>query len=150
MLENIRVRYAPSPTGEPHLGNIRTALFNWLFARHHGGSFIVRFEDTDRARYLPEALPNILETLRWLGLDWDEGPDSDDSGSDGTYGPYIQSQRLQLYQDTVGVLLNNGYAYPCYCSPDRLKELRVSQQKTKSMLGYDAVSYTHLTLPTKA
>jgi len=137
LLENIRVRYAPSPTGEPHLGNIRTALFNWLFARHHGGSFIVRFEDTDRARYLPEALPNILETLRWLGLDWDEGPDSDDSGSDGTYGPYIQSQRLQLYQDTVGVLLNNGYAYPCYCSPDHLKELRISQQKTKSMLGYD-------------
>ena len=137
MLENVRVRYAPSPTGEPHLGNIRTALFNLLFARHHGGSFIVRFEDTDRARYIPEALPNILETLRWLGLDWDEGPDSNDFESAGSYGPYIQSQRLQLYQDTVGTLLNNGYAYPCYCSPDRLKELRISQQKTKSMLGYD-------------
>jgi glutamyl-tRNA synthetase len=137
LLENIRVRYAPSPTGEPHLGNIRTALFNWLFARRYGGSFIVRFEDTDRTRYVAEALPTILETLEWLGLDWDEGPTIGTFNSEGPYGPYIQSQRLQFYRDTVDVLVDKGCAYSCYCSPDRLKELRLSQQRTKSLLGYD-------------
>ena len=103
LLENIRVRYAPSPTGEPHLGNIRTALFNWLFARHHGGSFIVRFEDTDRARYIPEALPNILETLRWLGLDWDGQPRR-------------QSDNMGDYKRALDKLSALDLLYPCYCT----------------------------------
>ena len=89
MTERIRVRYAPSPTGEPHVGNIRTALFNWLFARHTGGAFIVRIEDTDVARRTEGSLEAILDALRWLGLDWDEGPEVG-----GAYGPYVQSQRL--------------------------------------------------------
>ena len=85
----VRVRYAPSPTGEPHVGNIRTALFNWLFARHEGGSFVLRIEDTDQTRLVPEALGKVLESLRWLGLEWDEGPEVG-----GPYGPYLQSERL--------------------------------------------------------
>ena len=90
----IRVRYAPSPTGFPHVGNIRTALFNWLWARHTGGKFIVRIEDTDVARTVPGSLESILDSLRWLGLEWDEGPEVG-----GEHGPYFQSQRLPLYQE---------------------------------------------------
>ena len=89
----VRVRYAPSPTGFPHVGNIRTALFNWLYARHTGGKFIVRIEDTDTARTVPGSLEAILDSLRWLGLDWDEGPEVG-----GDYGPYVQSQRLETYK----------------------------------------------------
>jgi len=92
-----RVRYAPSPTGAPHVGNIRTALFNWLYARHTGGQFIVRVEDTDQAREVPNGLELILESLRWLGLNWDEGPDIG-----GPYGPYRQSERLPSTRSTPG------------------------------------------------
>ena len=90
MAEEVRVRYAPSPTGEPHIGNIRTALFNWLFARHHGGKFLVRVEDTDQERLVPGAVEAILDGVRWLDIDWDEGPEVG-----GPYGPYFQSERLE-------------------------------------------------------
>ena len=93
MESEIRVRFAPSPTGKPHVGNLRTALFNWLFARRYGGKFILRVEDTDRDRYVEGAIEAILDSLRWLGLDWDEGPEVG-----GQFGPYLQSQRLEIYQ----------------------------------------------------
>ena len=127
-----RVRYAPSPTGEPHVGNIRTALFNWLYARHTGGQFILRIEDTDQNRLVPGALDAILGSLRWLGLDWDEGPEVD-----GPYGPYFQSQRLQLYQEKADLLISQDDAYTCYCSPERLDEMRKEQQRRKETPKYD-------------
>ncbi|MBI4233031.1 MAG: glutamate--tRNA ligase, partial [Chloroflexi bacterium] len=132
MSQHIRVRYAPSPTGDPHVGNLRTALFNWLFARHHGGAFVVRVEDTDRERYVPGAVEAVLEALRWLGLDWDEGPEVG-----GHYGPYFQSQRLDLYLRAADDLLRQGHAYTCYCSPERLDGLRRQQQQEKVPPGYD-------------
>jgi len=128
----VRVRYAPSPTGLPHVGNIRTALFNWLFVRHHGGRFIVRIEDTDQARTVPEALPAILDGLRWLGLDWDEGPEVG-----GNYGPYFQSERLPRYREAAERLIAQGDAYYCYCSPERLAEIRQAQAARKESSGYD-------------
>ena len=132
MTNQIRVRYAPSPTGEPHVGNIRTALFNWLFARHTNGTFIVRIEDTDVARRVDGALESILDALRWLGLDWDEGPDVG-----GHYGPYVQSQRLEMYQQAADELVNKGHAYHCYCLPQRLQEMRQGQTNRKEPPGYD-------------
>jgi glutamyl-tRNA synthetase len=128
----VRVRYAPSPTGFPHVGNIRTALFNWLFARHTGGKFIVRIEDTDVARTVPGAVEAILDSLRWMGLDWDEGPEAG-----GPYGPYYQSQRLPLYHDIADQLIKKDYAYKCYCSSERLEAMRAEQQKMKVPPGYD-------------
>ncbi len=110
----IRVRYAPSPTGLPHIGNIRTALFNWLFARHHGGKFIVRVEDTDQVRKLPGSVEAILAGLRWLDIDWDEGPEVG-----GPFGPYFQSERLEIYHDLAERLVSQGNAYHCYCSQER-------------------------------
>ena len=132
MTKPIRVRYAPSPTGFPHVGNIRTALFNWLFARHHGGSFVIRIEDTDVARTVEGALESILSGLRWLGMDWDEGPEVG-----GEYGPYFQSQRRPLYREAAERLISQGDAYYCYCSPQRLDEMRKEQQKHKQPPGYD-------------
>lgn len=132
MKQTVRVRYAPSPTGYPHVGNIRTALFNWLFARHHGGSFIVRIEDTDVARKVEGTVEAILDSLRWLGMDWDEGPEVD-----GTYGPYFQSQRLGIYHDTAKLLISQENAYYCYCSPQRLEKMRSEQIKHKQSPGYD-------------
>jgi glutamyl-tRNA synthetase len=128
----VRVRYAPSPTGHPHVGNIRTALFNWLFARHCGGSFIVRIEDTDVARRVEGAVEAILNSLRWLGLDWDEGPEVG-----GSYGPYFQSQRLESYREAAGRLVAQGDAYRCYCSPQRLEEMRAGQISRRQPPGYD-------------
>ena len=127
-----RVRFAPSPTGDPHIGNIRAAIFNWLFARHEGGTFVVRIEDTDQKRYVPGALESILSSLRWLGLNWDEGPEVG-----GPYGPYFQSERLSLYRQAVGRLLDNGFAYECYCSPERLDGVRKEQQRRKEPPKYD-------------
>src|SRR3970282_1745803 len=96
---SIRVRFPPAPSGPLHIGNVRTALFNWLFARHHGGAFIVRIEDTDRDRVAPGAVELILEALQWLGRDWDEAPDPSDLSRDtGDYGPYVQSRRLERYR----------------------------------------------------
>jgi len=140
MNKSVRVRYAPSPTGEPHVGNIRTALFNWLFARHSGGTFIVRIEDTDVVRKVEGALEAILDSLRWLGLDWDEGPVlslSKEPGVGGAYGPYIQTERKELYQVIAQRLLETGYAYKCYCSPDRLAEMRAEQRRKKQPPRYD-------------
>jgi glutamyl-tRNA synthetase len=114
------------------VGNIRTALFNWLFARHHGGSFIVRIEDTDIARKVEGAVETILEALRWLGMDWDEGPEVG-----GKYGPYFQSERLKLYQSAAKRLVEQGDAYYCYCTPERLEEMRAEQIRLKQPPGYD-------------
>jgi glutamyl-tRNA synthetase len=130
---NVRVRFAPSPTGFPHVGNIRTALFNWLFARHSGGTFIVRIEDTDQARIVEGALESILESLRWLGLDWDEGPEVG-----GDHGPYFQSERRELYRTHAQQLLDAGHAYKCYCSPERLARMRAEMAARKeSVRSYD-------------
>ena len=128
----VRVRIAPSPTGYFHVGSARTALFTWLFARRHGGSFVVRIEDTDRTRYNPEAVDDFATSLRWLGLDWDEGPEVG-----GAYGPYYQSERLELYQQHANWLVDRGHAYRCYCSPGRLEALREQQRKEKQQVGYD-------------
>ena len=132
MVDNVRVRYAPSPTGSPHIGNIRTALFNWLFARRYGGKFVVRVEDTDQERLEPGAVDAILEGLEWLGIDWDEGP-----GVEGPYGPYFQSQRLDYYQKAAEDLIARGRAYRCYCTRERLAQLRGEQQREKRSIGYD-------------
>ena len=128
----VRVRIAPSPTGYFHVGSARTALFNWLFARHHGGKFIVRIEDTDRTRYHPDAVADSMASLRWLGLDWDEGPEVG-----GDYGPYYQSERLHLYRHYADRLVENGLAYHCYCSEERLAVLREEQRRNKQDVGYD-------------
>jgi len=124
----VRVRFAPSPTGLPHIGNIRTALFNWLFARHNGGKFIVRVEDTDQARLVPGSMEAMLEGLRWLNIDWDEGPEVG-----GPYGPYFQSERLDIYREMADRLVSQGNAYRCYCSQkppanddERQRDRRVS------------------------
>jgi len=134
----VRVRYAPSPTGEPHVGNIRAALFNWLFARHEGGVFIVRLEDTDRTRYVEGAEQAIFESLAWLGLDFDEGPDPSDPGRDiGDRGPYVQSRRLETYRRHVAQLMEAGHAYRCYCTPERLDQVRKDLQRRRLPPKYD-------------
>ena len=128
----VRVRYAPSPTGEPHIGNIRTAIWSWLFAQHTGGQFLVRIEDTDRTREVPGAVGRILESLRWLGLTWDEGPDIG-----GPYVPYVQSERLKDYHEAARYLIVNDHAYRCFCTPDELDEMRKRQQAEKRSPGYE-------------
>jgi len=130
--EKVRVRYAPSPTGYPHIGNIRTALFNWLFARHTGGDFIVRIEDTDQERLVPGAVDSILDGLEWLGIDWDEGP-----RVGGPYGPYFQSERLPRYNQAAETLIAKGAAYRCYCSRERLDQVRKERQQQKLDTAYD-------------
>ena len=132
MTAPVRVRFAPSPTGHPQVGNIRTAMFDWLLARHTGGRFILRIEDTDVARTVPGALEAHMEGLRWLGLDWDEGPEVG-----GEYGPYFQSQRLDLYKAAATRLVKQGDAYYCYCSPERLEAMRQEQVARKKPPGYD-------------
>ena len=122
--KSVRLRFAPSPTGYPHLGNIRTALFNWLFARHHGGKFILRIEDTDITRKVEGVVEVILDSLQWLGLNWDEGP-------------YFQSQRLSIYNEIVHKLLEEDHAYLCYCSPERLNKMRQEQARQKQPPKYD-------------
>jgi glutamyl-tRNA synthetase len=134
----LRVRYAPSPTGEPHLGNIRTALFDWLIARNASGEFIVRVEDTDQARKVEGAIDLQKASLEWLGLNWDEG-----LGTEGIYGPYTQSERLSFYSEAVDHLLNTEKAYRCFCSAERLVELRKTQLENKSSnVGYDGYCST--------
>lgn len=128
----VRTRYAPSPTGVPHIGNIRTALFDYLLARHAGGQFIVRIEDTDRARLQEDSVPRILESLRWLGIDWDEGPDIG-----GPFGPYTQSERQALYRAAADRLLASGDAYECWCSSARLDAVRAEQARNKQPPKYD-------------
>lgn len=111
----VRVRIAPSPTGNLHIGTARTAVFNWLFARHEGGQFILRVEDTDEERSKPEFTENILAGLRWLGMDWDEGP-------------FFQSQRLDLYRQAIQTLLDKGLAYRAYDTPEELDAMREAQR----------------------
>ena len=127
-----KVRFAPSPTGELHLGSARTALYNYLFAKKAGGKFIFRLEDTDQNRYVAGSAKRLLDDLRWLGIEWDEGPDKK-----GTYGPYIQSQRLDIYKKHVDNLVAAGHAYYCFCSKDRLEKLRQDQQTAKQPTMYD-------------
>ncbi|MBW2056395.1 MAG: glutamate--tRNA ligase [Deltaproteobacteria bacterium] len=124
MSREVRTRFPPSPTGYLHIGGARTALFNWLFARHYGGKFILRVEDTDVARSTSESVEGILESMRWLGLDWDEGP-------------YFQSQRLHIYRDHVQRLLDHGKAYRCFCSPEELERKRKQAIKEKRQPKYD-------------
>ncbi|MFA6689180.1 MAG: glutamate--tRNA ligase [Sphaerochaetaceae bacterium] len=129
----VRVRYAPSPTGLQHIGGVRTALFNYFFARANGGKFILRVEDTDRERYSDESLQDLFDTLEWLGITWDEGP-----VVGGPYGPYIQSERFDIYRKYAEQLVADGKAYYCYCTPERLEKLREEQQASKSeQQGYD-------------
>lgn len=131
-MAEVRVRFAPSPTGMPHVGNLRTALFDWLWARHTGGKFILRVEDTDQKREVENGLELILESLRFLGLDWDEGPDVG-----GAFGPYRQSDRLTIYQEHVRELIAKGAAYYCYCTPERLEAMRKQQQARGEATRYD-------------
>lgn len=132
MNKKVRVRYAPSPTGYIHIGNLRTALYNYLFARHNGGEFIVRIEDTDRTRYVPGAVENLIATLNWVGLDYDEGP-----VKGGKFQPYYQSERLSIYKDYADYLIKNKKAYYCFCTQERLTQLREERNKTTKDTRYD-------------
>lgn len=126
MNKEVRVRFAPSPTGYLHVGGLRTALYNYLFAKHNNGKFILRIEDTDRSRYVEGAVEKLIESLNWVGLDYDEGPEKT-----GNFGPYYQSQRLDIYHEHVKDLIAQNKAYYCFCSPERLNKLREEQQKLK-------------------
>ena len=128
----VRVRFAPSPTGDLHVGNIRTALFGWAYARHTGGQFIFRIEDTDRERVTDEYIQAAQDTLKWLGLTWDEGPEIG-----GKYGPYLQSQRLDIYAEWAAKFLAQGDAYHCYCSSQELEARREAQKAANMAPGYD-------------
>ena len=138
MSEAIRVRYAPSPTGNLHIGNARTALFNYLFARHNDGTFIIRIEDTDKKRHVDEGEESQLKYLQWLGIDWDEGP-----VQGGDFGPYRQSERNELYQKYVNELLARDLAYKCYVSSEELEEMREEQRANGVMPHYDG-RHAHL------
>ena len=132
MIPSVRVRFAPSPTGFLHIGNARTALFNFLFAKRNQGAFILRIEDTDLERSTDASMDQIIQDLHWLGVLWDEGPDKE-----GSYGPYRQSQRLSLYNDFARRLLQEGRVYKCFCSPERLEALRREQLSKGKMPRYD-------------
>jgi len=132
MSKRVRVRFAPSPTGYLHVGGARTALYNWLFARHHQGTFILRIEDTDQVRSTQESLGGILDSLHWLGLDWDEGPEVG-----GELGPYFQMQRLHFYRAAAERLMDEKRAYLCYCTPEELKERRKAALARGETPGYD-------------
>jgi glutamyl-tRNA synthetase len=131
-MDKIRVRFAPSPTGYLHVGGLRTALYNYLFARKNKGTFVLRIEDTDRSRYVPGAVENLMNTLKLCGLEYDEGPDKG-----GEFGPYIQSERLELYKKHAFELMDKGYAYPCFCSPETLEKMREEQIKRGETPKYD-------------
>src|SRR5436190_4043359 len=133
---SVRTRFAPSPTGYLHIGGVRTALFNWLFARQHGGQFLLRIDDTDAERNVAEALQPILDGFKWLGLDWDEGPTDDGRGSRGPCGSYFQSQRLDRYQAAVKTLLENGLAYRDFGTTEELKAEREAAEKEKKAFLY--------------
>ena len=126
----IRTRIAPSPTGDPHVGTAYVALFNMVFARSQGGQFLLRIEDTDQTRSTPESEQAILDALSWIGLDWDEGPNVG-----GDKGPYRQSERSDIYRKYAEELIEKGYAFRCFCTPQRLDELRATQMQEKQPLG---------------
>lgn len=131
-MTTVRTRVAPSPTGDPHVGTAYVALFNLCFARQHGGQFILRIEDTDQVRSTPESEQQILASLKWLGLNWDEGPDIG-----GPHAPYRQSERSEIYRRHANVLLDKGHAFRCFCTAERLDALRQAQMAAKGALGYD-------------
>ncbi len=134
----IRVRFAPSPTGFLHVGGARTALYNWLYARHHKGTFLLRIEDTDEARSTDESMTAILTGLRWLGLDWDEGPGAaGHEGSKGDLGPYFQMMRTDIYRKHLDILLGSGKAYACFCSKEELEAMRNKALVLKRPPKYD-------------
>ena len=126
----VRVRMAPSPTGSPHVGLARTALFNWAFARHHGGTFVFRIEDTDKERSTQESYDSLIEVMQWLGLDWDEGP-----LRGGDHGPYLQSERSEIYADVLARLRDHGSTYDCYCTGDEVTGRR--KASGSKIMGYD-------------
>ncbi len=128
----IKVRFAPSPTGDLHVGNIRTALFDWAYARHTGGIFLFRIEDTDRSRVTDEYIAAAIDTLKWLGLNWDEGPEVG-----GPHGPYLQSERLDIYAHWAARFIEQGDAYYCYCTPEELEARREEQKESGQAPGYD-------------
>jgi glutamyl-tRNA synthetase len=128
----VRVRFAPSPTGHVHLGSARTALYDYLIARQTGGQFVLRLEDTDQKRYVPGSEQELMDGLRWLGLEWDEGPDIG-----GPYGPYRQTERKEIYQEYARRLIDSGHAYYCFCSPQRLEHVRQQQMRDKVPAHYD-------------
>jgi len=130
--KKVKVRFAPSPTGDLHVGNIRTALFDWAYARHTGGTFLFRIEDTDTTRVTDEYIQAAIDTLKWLGLQWDEGPEVG-----GPNGPYLQSQRLDIYAQWAQKFLDQKDAYYCYCSPDELEAVREEQRKANVAPGYN-------------
>ena len=130
--KKVKVRFAPSPTGDLHVGNIRTALFDWAYARHTGGTFLFRIEDTDTTRVTDEYIQAAIDTLKWLGLQWDEGPEVG-----GPNGPYLQSQRLGIYAEWAQKFLDQGDAYHCYCSPDELEAVREAQRAANVAPGYN-------------
>lgn len=138
-MTKIRVRYAPSPTGHLHIGNARTALFNYLFARHNGGDFIIRIEDTDTKRNIEDGEKSQLDNLKWLGMDWDESP-----ANPGEYGPYRQSERAEIYQPLIDQLLASNRAYKCYCTPEELEAEREAQRARGEMPHYSG-KCAHLT-----
>ncbi|MDD5396766.1 MAG: glutamate--tRNA ligase [Candidatus Moranbacteria bacterium] len=159
--KNIRVRFAPSPTGYMHIGNFRTALYNFLFAKKQGGSFLIRIEDTDQARFVPGAAEQLLQSMSAMGLEWDEGnflksslanADSIRSESKtypntieiGSCGPYAQSERTEIYKKYAQQLVKDGHAYYCFCEPERLNEMREKQQKEKKAPMYDRYCLTNL------
>jgi glutamyl-tRNA synthetase len=128
----VRVRFAPSPTGHLHIGGARTAIYNWAFARHAGGTFVLRIDDTDPERSTDENTQAILRALRWLGLDWDEGPEAD-----GAFGPYFQTQRADTYADALASLRASGDAYPCFCTAEELELKREAARTKGGYAGYD-------------
>ena len=130
----VRVRIAPSPTGDPHVGTAYIALFNYAFAKHQGGKFVLRIEDTDKTRSTPESEASILRALGWVGLAWDEGPDIG-----GPFGPYRQSERLEIYQREIQPLLTSGAAYRCFCTAERLEAVRHEQRRQGLFVGYDGL-----------
>ena len=132
MAKTVRTRIAPSPTGDPHVGTAYVALFNYALARQSGGQFVLRIEDTDRQRSTTESESMIFDALRWLGLDWDEGPDVG-----GPFGPYRQSERSEIYTMHAEMLVASGHAYPCFCTRERLEDLRAEQKAAKGRFGYD-------------
>ena len=143
MSQAIRTRFAPSPTGDLHVGSAHTTLFNYLFTRHHGGTVILRIEDTDQKRLVERSLDSITEGLTWLGLDWDEGIAVDAEGRPvpgkeiGDYGPYVQSERQEFYQQSATWLVDHGHAYRCFCTPERLATVRAERQASGAPTGYD-------------
>ncbi|HLF19378.1 MAG TPA: glutamate--tRNA ligase [Bacteroidota bacterium] len=128
----VRVRFAPSPTGFLHVGGLRTALYNYLFAKHHNGKFILRIEDTDQSRKVEGAVENLIATLDWAGVHYDEGPDKE-----GRFGPYVQSQRLEIYHQHARLLVDQGNGYPCFCTSERLEQVRQKQVAMKLPSAYD-------------